>query len=184
MKFTLALALFIGFFSIQPARAELLLEPVLGYNVGSKLKLSDEDFSGSGVGYGGRIGFQKLGFQIGLDYLSSTIAIDDDSFDDDLQMEEWAAFVGYELPILLRVYAGYIFSATADSKDDLLGKHEFSEGSGAKFGLGFTGLPIIDINVEYRSGTFGKYEVGGAEGAGGDPKYSSILLALSAPFTF
>ena len=117
------------------------------------------------------------------DYLSSSININDNAFDSNVDTSEWAAFVGYEFPVFLRVYAGYIFSGTGEYKDGSKNKVELSEGFGSKFGVGFTGLPLVDINLEYRMGKFDKFEVAGVEG-NTEFKYSSILLALSVPLTF
>lgn len=172
------------------AKAALLIEPVIGYNLGTKLDLkfddpviaaaSDDNLSGGrGGAYGGRLGYQQLGFQLGLDYLNSTISGGD--FDEDLKMTEWAGFIGYEFPILFRVYAGYIFSGNGKSKsgaDNITLKKE----SGTKLGVGFTGLPFIDINLEYRRATWTELSSGGTD-YDGKFSYSTIMLGLSVPFT-
>ena len=58
-------------------------------------------------------------------------------------------FVGYELPIMLRAWASYYFD----------GNWEFEGGkkvelTAISFGVGFTGLPFISLNAEYRINTF------------------------------
>ena len=182
----LLLALVFGF--VIPAKAALLVEPVVGYNLGSKIEIEDgKNYSGgSGPSFGGRLGYQKLGFQIGLDYLNSNINPDHDDFDSNVKMNEWAAFVGFEFPVLLRAYAGYIFSATGQSTkyDDSTGggnkKIELSGGSGVKVGVGFTILPFVDINFEVRQGTFGDNKLGGTS-FDKDIKYSTYMLGLSVP---
>lgn len=183
----LLLALILGFSSYS--QAALLIEPVVGYSLNTKLEASandvltdDVDVKGSGLSYGGRLGYQNLGFQLGLDYLKSSITIDESGLEDSVSMSEWGAFAGFEFPVLLRVYAGYIFSATADGEATDGSKLEFTEGSGMKFGVGFTGLPFIDINVEYRKGTFGEFELGGVK-TGAETDYSSLMIGLSLPFT-
>lgn len=186
MKFSIIVLVLIFFNVISSARADLLVEPLVGYNFAQmkyKSTSDNESFSGSGVGYGGRLGFQQLGFQLGLDYLKSSIHINDDAFDSNVDSSEWAAFVGYEFPFFFRIYAGYIFSATGEYKDETKNKVELSEGSGSKLGIGFTGLPLVAINLEYRSGKFDKFEVAGSEG-NTDVKYNSILLSVSVPLTF
>jgi len=176
-QLTLLLAVILGFSS--QAQSAVLLEPVLGYNLGTKLNIEDgEKYSGGmGPSFGGRVGYQNLGFQLGLDYLNSTIDMKDDDFDKDVKMTEWAAFAGFEFPVLVRVYAGYIFSANAKS-----GSTKLNDGSGAKFGVGFTGLPFVDINLEYRRGTFTEIKAGGVT-ADVDTKYETIMLGVSLPFT-
>jgi opacity protein-like surface antigen len=178
-----ALAFSILILSTQ-SQAAVLIEPVVGYNFGSKFTIgegSDTDSysGGSGPSFGGRLGFQQLGFQLGVDYLNSSIDMDDNDFDKNIDMSEWGAFVGFEFPIFLRVYAGYIFSATgetevADTKVDL------SKGSGYKAGLGFTALPFVDINLEYRAGTFDEIKSGGSE-SDDTADYKSIMIGLSIP---
>jgi hypothetical protein len=184
MKHFLSFFVFTVLFFTNTARADLLIEPVLGYNFNTKLDFEDgENYSGGmGPSFGGRLGYQNLGFQLGLDYLSSTIDVKDDDFDKNLDTSEWAAFVGFKFPVLLRVYAGYIFSATGETEDASENEYEFSKGSGYKAGIGFTGLPFININVEYRAGTFDEIEVNGNE-ADTSADYQSIMLGLSVPFT-
>lgn len=186
MKIAQLFILILAFLIIKPASAGLLIEPVLGYNFG-KLE-SDESFSTKGASVGGRIGYQKLGFQLGLDYLKSTQDVDDSSFKKDLKTDEFAGFVGFEFPILLRVYAGYIFSATGTSKyrtDMGSGDQDYnlklSDGTGTKFGIGFTGLPFVDINFEYRRGKFDTSKLGGVD-MEDSTDYSAYMIGVSLPF--
>lgn len=170
----------IGF--IGPVKAALLIEPVVGYNLGSKLEFEGGNSysGGSGAAFGGRLGYQQLGFQLGVDYLNSTLDMDDNDIGKDVKMSEWAGFIGFEFPILLRVYAGYIFSATGDS--ELNGADlELKKGSGTKVGLGFTGLPFVDINLEFRQGTFDEAKLGSAT-IDDKTDYQSYLISLSLPF--
>ncbi len=180
----LLLALILGFSSYS--QAALLIEPVVGYNFGkfntdieipsspSSNESSDDTLKGSS--YGGRLGYQNLGFQLGVDYLASNLDVDGD----EVKTSEWAGFVGFEFPILLRVYAGYIFSGTGETEDD----YEFEKGTGPKFGVGFTVLPFLDINVEYRKITYDTYE-GTDNGVDFniDADYSAVMVGISLPFT-
>jgi hypothetical protein len=188
LRFTrLLVTFFILFaFNTPAAKAGLLIEPLIGYSFNTKLKLDEPgetENKGSGTSYGGRLGYQNLGFSLGLDYLKSSIGLDDKAYKSDVSMSEWAAFVGFRFPILIKVYAAYIFSATGETDylDGTTQKLSFSEGAGTKFGVGFTGIPFIDINLEYRSGTFGEYRYGGFR-VKENTNYSSYLLSLSAPF--
>jgi hypothetical protein len=182
----LLLALILVF--ATPTKAEILIEPLVGYSLGSKVEIEDgENYSGaSGPSFGGRLGYQKLGFQLGLDYLNSNINMDDDDFKSNVKTNEWAAFVGFEFPILIRAYAGYIFSATGESEkynDSVLGRQtlKLEGGSGLKVGVGFTLLPFLDINVEMRQGTFTDNKIGSTS-FDKDVKYSSYMVGLSLPF--
>ncbi len=179
----LSLLITLAFIFTSESKAALLLEPVVGYNIGSKFDFeSGENYTGgTGTAFGGRVGYQNFGFQLGLDYLNSSIDMDDADIDDNISLTEWAGFIGYEFPVLLRVYAGYIFSA-AGSTESNGNDWDLIEGSGTKLGVGFTGLPFIDINVEYRAGSFDNYEINGTK-QNKEVNYQSIMLGLSLPFT-
>ena len=179
------------------AKADLLIEPVVGYSLGlsgeikevntNSVSVEGNKFSGGGGGpsFGGRLGYQQLGFQVGLDYLHSSINPGDKAFKSNLDINEWAAFVGFEFPILFRVYAAYIFSADGAGKIDAgsaFEKATFKDGSGVKAGLGFTLLPFLDINFEYRRGTFGEWKAGATK-IEGDVDYNIYMVGLSLPFT-
>lgn len=177
--------LFLLVFLSTSASASLLIEPVGGYNLGTKLDLKGgETYSGgNGFAGGGRLGYQKLGFQVGVDYLHSYIDMDDSDWGSKLNMDEWAAFVGFELPVFFRVYAGYIFAAFGEIEDANNNKYEFSNGSGQKAGIGFTMLPFLDINLEYRRGTFGEKKVANVKDKE-DTNYQSIMIGVSLPLNF
>lgn len=182
MKFAQLFILILAFLVIRPADAGLLIEPVVGF---SSLKFETDTASSSqedatGLSMGGRLGYQNLGFQLGLDYLQSSLSVDDNNYKD-LNVSEFGGFVGFEFPVLLRVYAGYMFSVNGETK---IGTQsvEFSEGNGTKFGVGFTGLPFVDINFEYRKGTFGHYDAGVLGSGDIDTTYSAYMISLSLPF--
>jgi opacity protein-like surface antigen len=188
MKFAHLFILILAFLIIRPAQAGLLLEPVAGYS----LSKFETDTAGSGeekangTSLGGRVGYQNLGFQLGLDYLRSNLSVDDNDYKEDYVTNEFAAFVGFEFPILLRVYAGYIFAATGETQKDfggVIGKQdiEVSDGTGLKLGVGFTVLPFLDINVEYRKGSFGEIKIGSTKDDV-DTDFSAVMVGVSLPF--
>ena len=187
MKIAQLFLLILAFLVIKPASASLLIEPVVGYNMGSlevdTTGVSKEKFNGTS--YGGRLGYQNFGFQLGLDYLASNLNIDDKDYSK-LSTGEWAGFVGFEFPILLRIYAGYIFSASGNTQyDNGLGagkqKIALEGGSGTKLGLGFTILPFLDINLEYRKVSFDDYKFAGLK-VSDKTSYDTVMLGLSLPF--
>lgn len=179
----LLLALILGF--TAESNAALLLEPVVGYSVGKAVTQftdDDEEKDGiRGVSYGGRLGFQKLGFQIGVDYLGSTMDYDGE----DLKTTEWGGFVGFEFPVLLRVYGGYIFSGSGTMKKDQTNVDDeinLNGGVGPKLGIGFTLLPFLDLNIEYRSVKYAtEKDVKLTDDM--DAKYETIMFGVSLPFT-
>lgn len=176
--------------SITTAQAAgVLIEPLIGYNLGTKVEIEDyKSYSGgSGMAYGGRLGYQNFGFQLGLDYLKSNLDMGHKHFKKDLTTDEFAGFVGFEFPILLRVYAGYIFSGMGEAKEyqnpvtTILEKAELKGGTGPKLGVGFTVLPFLDINLEYRQVTYDEFKLAGVKQTN-EVKLNSYLLSLSLPF--
>jgi hypothetical protein len=183
MKFAQLFILVLAFFMVKPAQAGLLIEPVLGYSFG-KIQTDTQgstEEKGNGLSYGGRLGYQKLGFQLGLDYLNSTYGMKDEDFTKDLSASEWALFAGFEFPVLARVYAGYIFSANGETAYDN-NKITLSDGTGVKLGVGFTLLPFLDINVEYRKGTYSKFKQAGVGSMNVDTDFNAFMLGVSLPF--
>lgn len=177
----LLFALILGF-SVE-SQAALLIEPVLGYSMGKAnlemtvpgLGSDKDDESIKGLSYGGRLGYQNLGFQLGLDYLASNMDIDGDAF----KTSEFGGFVGFEFPVLFRVYAGYVFSGngTFETDDEDV---KFKGGTGPKVGIGFTVLPFLDLNLEYRKITYDTKELSGMDI---DLDYSAVMFGVSLPFT-
>lgn len=150
--------------------AGLLVEPLVGFNYsnGFDVKGGEDYTSGGGLGYGGRLGYQTGGFQIGGDYLNSSIDMTNSDFDKNIDTQEWGAFVGFEFPVLFRVYGEYIFSATGETKIESL-KRDLKDGTGFKLGVGFTLIPFIDINVDYRNISFKNED------------FQSFMVGLSLP---
>ena len=177
-KIALAFIFSVGFAS--QSKAALLVEPVIGYSAGtfngefSGAIVDTSDDSMKGPSYGARLGYQQLGFQLGLDYLASSFTLEES----DLKTSEFAAFVGFEFPILLRVYAGYIFSGAGTlSSDDA--DTDLEGGTGPKIGVGITLLPFLDFNIEYRTVKYDEVDLG--SGVNFDSDYSAIMVGFSLP---
>lgn len=153
------------------SQAGLLIEPLIGYNFTSKISTTEKNYnSGDGVGYGGRIGFASGdGFQLGFDYLKSEINITSSDFDKDINEEDMGGFVGYKFKRLFKVYGTYIFSATGDTKISQ-NNQNLENGTGFKFGVGCTILPLLDVNLDYRKVGFNR-----------DITVDSMMLSLSVP---
>lgn len=163
------------------SQAGVLLEPLIGYSSGKYNSESSNGSSGElsvkGMSYGGRLGYQNLGFQLGLDYLKSNMSADEG----DLETSELGLFVGFEFPVLLRVYAGYIVSGkgTLTGDDPTEEDIDLKGGTGLKLGVGLTLLPFLDFNVEYRNI---KYDSQKASGLTLDHDYNAIMVGFSLPF--
>lgn len=162
-------------------RAGFLIELVYGFSSGelvSKPSGTQNSWPFTGTGFGGRVGFQYGRLQLGVDYLNSTLAFESKDWED-TQLSTLSGFLGYKFRRLLRFYAGYTFSATGEAyyQDQ---KITFLDGTGSKFGIGFTGIPLININFEYSQGAFSDAEDGGVK-VGYGPTYQSYLFSLSIP---
>jgi hypothetical protein len=106
--------------------------------------------------------------------------MDDNDFKDDLNTKEWAAFIGYELPLFFRLYAGYILSGSGDTNVNNV-TVKLEDPTGYKLGLGFTLLPIIDVNLEYRNATFDQVKAS-IFSANREVDYKTYMISISAPF--
>lgn len=163
------------------SHAGILIEPLVGYSSGKFTTESSNNSSGElsvkGMSYGGRLGYQNVGFQVGLDYLKSNMSADEG----DLKTSELGLFVGFEFPVLFRVYAGYIVSGkgTLSGDDPTEEDVDLKGGTGPKLGVGLTLLPFLDFNVEYRNI---KYDSQEASGINQDHDYNAIMVGFSLPF--
>ena len=143
---------FVSFAQTQ-VQAGILIEPYIGYEMGkitaeatvggTPVPVGDADYDGYNLG--ARLGFSTLGFSFGADYMLST---GEDEDKDESSMNHLGAFVGFDFPVLFRVYAVYMFSVKNTQKDTANNTETDLEGSGYKLGVGFTGLPFVSINLE------------------------------------
>lgn len=177
----LSLVLLLIFGYVSNSHAGLLIEPLVGFSYGklnSEFSGSSTDASGiKGASYGGRLGYQNFGLQLGLDYLSSNMTYDAD--DNKFKTSEFGGFIGYEFPVLLRVYAGFVFSGTGEAVDNST-TTDFKGGTGPKIGVGLTLLPFLDFNVEYRSITYKEEDLG--SGVNLNVDYNAVMVGFSLPF--
>ena len=160
-KLVLAFALVLtGAFS-QQSKASFLIDPYIGYKLAwdtpSKLG-NDVDVTRNGMMYGARAGYQFLGFMAGFEYgmgsgmtwdVAAATALGVSSAEKSYDATYMGVFVGYELPIMLRAWASYYFDANWEFEGG--NKVELTAIS---FGVGFTGLPFVSLNAEYRINTF------------------------------
>lgn len=145
------------------AQAGIYVEPYLGYNLAGDFN----DVDTNGVNLGGRLGYSlPMLVSFGLDYNFGTY----DADGTDVDVSNLGAFVAVDFPILVRAYASYYLNAKAE-----VGSNEF-EGSGVALGVGFTGLPFLSVNVEYRTINYDDFN-----GSSVDVDGSEILLGVSLP---
>lgn len=187
----------------QTSYAGIHLEPYLGYAVDAGTEQTNNGIktenSMNYIELGARAGWEMLGLSIGVDgnFTPTTFDIDTEKPSKangtvDYKSHNLGAFIGYELP-LLRVWGAYYFASqitydkdrdtsTGDSTGDEL------SGNGYGLGVGFTGLPLVAVNLEYRANSYDEYK---DSSAGNTIKYPSggssvidahsILLSVSIP---
>jgi hypothetical protein len=158
------------------ANAGLYLDPYFGTAISGQWDDYD-DFSNTDMGL--RVGWGMLGLSFGVDYRMTNIEFDDAAFSSAAKVDGslLAAYVGYEFPIMLRVYGEYIISESLDT-DDLGGGTEFDGASGTILGIGYTGLPFVAINFEMVN-----YDVSYSPSTVNDDNVSYSLVSLSFPFS-
>lgn len=204
------------FLVIQSSFAGLLIEPYLGYGIGlsgdSKITSGSNAFQydsgvGSGPEYGARLGYSFLGAFAALDYSMSSFKVEDkitglngsslsgySNNKSEVDEKAMALTVGYELPILLRVWGKYIFNVGWEiEKDKIVSestpyKSELS-GTGIALGAAFTTLPFVNIYAEYKSVKLDEVDSISANGvdvksstSGYERERSSITVGVSVPF--
>ncbi len=157
--------------------AGIHLEPYLGLQMGGvKDDATYESTVGVGTLIGGRVGFGMLGAFAALDIATSshemTTKITGLNLEvkKDVDMLEKAIAVGYKVPVIpLKGMLKVIFGHT--TKGDGMSK---MDASGLALAVGFTMIPFVDLNVEYK---MLKSDI-----AGDDSKMNLLLLSASAPF--
>ena len=179
------------------AQARLMLEPVLGYELGStsKLETAGLDLGGktSGVDLGLRVAYAlPMMVWFGLDYSMMSdgkFAGEFPGTDGKVDRSNLYFDVGVDLPVLARVWAGYGLMNSTKLKFDSGGDTTLKNGTNIKLGVGFTALPLVSLNVEYFMHDYKDYDSSsGGSGSASDiwstHKESGLLLSVSAPFKF
>jgi hypothetical protein len=195
-KVSTLLIAFAAITTAQTAYAGLLLEPYAGYAMGSsetKLGASGGggtyQYDNSGVGLGARIGYTMPLLWLALDYSMAngvkSKAKTTGATDADIDSTTLAAVIGVKVP-LIRAWVGYSPMNKATAKGNNI--ETKLEGSQLKVGAGFTGLPFVSINVEYRMTEFKKYEQGGvsadmsSSAVYESSKGNDLFVSVSVPF--
>ncbi|MBC7419797.1 MAG: hypothetical protein H7328_03630 [Bdellovibrio sp.] len=183
MKMSMKIAL-LSVFAIltfnQTARAGLLLEPYLGYAFSGDIK-GASSYKITGTELGARVGFSTLGFAIGGEYMSGNFK-DDAPNSSTYTNNDLGIFASFKFPILVRVYA--TFFPSSEFKQSATGySATIKSGTQTKLGVGFTGFPIISVNLEYLMGSYSKVNFGGGDvDLNPAVKTNAMALVVSAPF--
>lgn len=191
MKLLFALAIVVGF--SQSAKAGFMVEPYLGMLVNSTGTTNDcssncdDEITGNAIG--AKIGYKQLGFSFGLDYQMTTGTSTNEasgSSEFDLSISEYGLHVGYDFPILFRVYATYWLNSDYNISS---GSNEYTlnKASGYTLGVGYSVLPMVALNLELKNVDYSEldYDVNGSSGTGAETDYSVnfMTLKLSIPFS-
>ncbi len=158
------------------SNAGLLLDPYLNY-ITSGSTSNSATVTGNEIGV--RVGYDFLGFGVGIDtllsgkYTSSLAGVSTDK-----TPTQFGLFACYKFPILVR---GYISFLTSAKEKDSSG-NEVS-GTATKIGIQYTGLPFIAIGLETYAGSYKDATIGGVTTSTSQTA-SHTNLTISAPFSF
>jgi hypothetical protein len=175
MKILLSLGMFMLMFSAT-ANAGFMIEPYVGYEMGTMEQTGTEDLDNKGAYYGARLGYSLVGLKFGVDYQTGSEDVEQGGTSGDYEPTDLGVFVGYELPIMLQVYASYFFDSKAQFGDSAF-PEDFT-GTGMRFGIGWTGLPLVSINLEIIKRAYDEYN---GTALSGDLEGSSTALSISLP---
>ncbi|MEN0057500.1 MAG: outer membrane beta-barrel protein [Bdellovibrio sp.] len=179
-KILVALAMVLSYASVS--QAGWLIEPYLGYEMG-KTSSGNVDGKTELVNLGGRFAYTlPVFFWVGLDAnigMSGKYKPDSGS-DEDVKRTTLGLVVGFDLPVLLRVWAAYGFSNELKFDDSVSTK---VKGNNMKLGVGFTGLPFVSLNLEYIKDDFKDVETSLGNGDA-DFDHDSLMLSVSLPLEF
>ena len=170
-------------FTSNSAKARFLIEPHIGYNLNSSTVWGGMTNEYTGAEYGGRFGLQYLGLMGGLNYTHSDFDVkstnDSGLTTTPYKRDEIGGFVGYKFPVLLRAWLGYNFSNKAKETNG-----DYIKGTSTELGLGFTGFPLISINLVYRMHSYDEVSDSGVTSTI-DNKFEpkEIVIGVSLPFT-
>lgn len=182
----LAIAVFSLFIFTSTAQAGILVEPYVGYSIGLSKDYGNTTYDYKTPQFGARLGYQFLGLMAGIDYsLSSSFDLSQKNKTTGATSKvssdknQLGLFVGYEFPILLRAWGTYFLDSNLN-KSSTPGKAY--SGNGYALGAGFTGLPFVSLNLEYRSFSYDSSKISGSTTAL-NPKWTmnEILLSVSLP---
>lgn len=180
-KLILLLTIAVGMGTVS-AKADLLIEPFLGYETGNFVDNDGTtDLDVKGVGYGLRLGMKMLGFGVGAEYAGGAMKYDDIGVIT-YKPKNIGAFVSYDFPIMVRAYLTYFFSADTDIEIDGVSTVGTYKGSGYRLGVGLTTLPFVTINAEYLVRNYDEAESGGSTGKV-DYTMKTYMLSLSFPLS-
>ena len=168
--------------SSVPAKASILLEPYLGYELGKHdSPASNSSFDFSSAVLGARLAYEFPVVFVGVDYMTplggTAKQTSGGSTSYDVTGSALYAEVGFQLP-LIRGYLGYGLLHDETFKNGASTK--FDGGTAVKVGIGTTILPAVAINLEYLNST---YEKANGNTLSSNDKDNYYMLSVSLPFS-
>lgn len=180
--FLLIIAMITFFYYSEKAQAAFLLEPYAGMYLNSSYDIDgggEGDISGTAVG--ARVGFQNMGLMLGLNGQRSSWTFEPESgSDSDWTFTRLGFFVGYDFPMMLRLWGEYVFSMDGTLDDDSDNKR--LGGSGTSFGVGYKVLPFVSLNFELSNLQTAEFETASSDGEI-DVAYTTYLFSISLPLS-
>lgn len=176
------------------AQAGILVEPYLGLGFGgdghskSGTVRTDFDYGVSPLA-GLRAGYSLWNINLGLDASYQMATLEGQRLsgtniisvaDEDIKKSQVGVFLGYNLPVPMRVWATYYFMGSMKYDND----SKYTSGSGYAFGTSYTGLPLVAINLEYRLVKYDESETAAGVTSNADARLGEMLLSVSVPFDF
>lgn len=143
------------------AKAGLLLEPHFGMILNGTIESGSVDGTITGNPYGVKLGYKMVGFNFGFNYTTGTVTSEYDcSFPScdksDGDLTQYGVFVGYDFPILFRVWFEHVLASTKIGSDD----GDATGTSGSTIGFGYKILPMVSLNFTMNNLSFSEDEDG------------------------
>jgi hypothetical protein len=164
-------------FTFSLSSHAFLLEPYVGYGVSLESELtgsSNVTADTSSTNMGARLGFNLIPLvDIGVDYKRSSSTWEPNTGDQSFNGTDIGIFAAYSFPILIRAYYSYFLNS------EIAGQGATYKGTGFVLGAGYTGLPLVSINLEMHNF---KYDEGFTT-AGDELKTTGYVLSVSLPIS-
>jgi hypothetical protein len=170
MKLKVFIAVMTACLSVQ-SFAGFLIDPYIG--LGQTKTTSDfatDGDSESVTSIGSRVGYSFILVSAGIDYEMAKTSSDGN----DVDITNMSFFVGVDMPILIRAWAEYQISSDLEVEGS---NTDYDFKDGYSVGVGFTGLPLVSLNLEL---AVTNYEVDSAFGKL-DFSTATTLLSVSLP---
>lgn len=171
----IALTVFCG----TSAHASFLIDPYLSYMTSGSSSISSTS-SITGNELGTRLGWEFLGFGLGLDALiSGKYTYSTAGTNTDVTPSYMGVFASYSFPILVRGYISYLVNAK-----ETMSAGDYYSGTGTKIGVQYTGLPFVAIGLESYSGSYNNYTSAAGVSSTRSDTASHTNLTISLPLSF